>query len=152
MTDLRPSFGRDALALTLIAALIAGFAAFADAAAGAPQYITPHQEETFKPYIARVYFDTKANDGSDAYFEILKDDKQVYVQRAKNKGEKFFIGTMYKDDPDAALIKMGMDITGAGQPDLVISEWLGGANCCLIFHIFEIGPTNLEDEIGRAHV
>ena len=48
---------------------------------------------------------------------------------------------MYKDDPDAALVKMGMDITGDGQPDLVISEWLGGANCCLIFHIFEIGPT-----------
>ena len=28
-----------------------------------------------------------------------------------------------------------------GQPDLVISEWLGGANCCLTLHIFEIGPT-----------
>ena len=40
-----------------------------------------------------------------------------------------------------ALVKMGMDITGDGQPDLVISEWLGGANCCLMFHIFEIGPT-----------
>jgi hypothetical protein len=141
VTDLRPSFGRDALALTLIAALIAGFAAFADAAAGAPQYITPHQEETFKPYIARVYFDTKANDGSDAYFEILKDDKQVYVQRAKNKGEKFFIGTMYKEDPDAPLVKMGMDVTGDGKPDLVVSEWSGYANCCLTLHIFEIGPT-----------
>ena len=35
----------------------------------------------------------------------------------------------------------GGDVTGDGQPDLVISEWLGGANCCLIFHIFEIGPT-----------
>ena len=63
------------------------------------------------------------------------------MQKARKKGEKFFIGTMYKDDPDAAMVKMGMDITGDGQPDLVISEWLGGANCCLLFHIFEIGPT-----------
>ena len=63
------------------------------------------------------------------------------MQKATRKGEKFFIGTMYKDDPDAALVKMGMDITGDGQPDLVISEWLGGANCCLMLHIFEIGPT-----------
>ena len=63
------------------------------------------------------------------------------MQKAKNKGEKFFIGTMYKDDPDAALVKMGMDMTGDGQPDLVISEWSGYANCCLTLHIFEIGPT-----------
>ena len=94
-----------------------------------------------QPYVARIYFDAKAKDGSDAYFEILKNDKPVYVQKANRKGEKFFIGTMYKDDPDATLVKMGMDITGDGQPDLVISEWLGGANCCLTLHIFEIGPT-----------
>ena len=94
-----------------------------------------------QPYVARIYFDAKAKDGSDSYFEILKNDKRVYLQKARRKGEKFFIGTMYKDDPDAALVKMGMDITGDGQPDLVISEWLGGANCCLVFHIFEIGPT-----------
>ena len=93
------------------------------------------------PYVARVYFDANAKDGSDAYFEILKNDKPVYVQKAGRKGEKFFIGTMYKDDPDAATVKMGMDVTGDGQPDLVVSEWLGGANCCLVFHIFEIGST-----------
>jgi hypothetical protein len=141
VTDSHRSIGSIARALTLIAALIAGFAATAAAAADANQYITPHQEETFKPYVARVYFDTKTKDGSDAYFEILKDDKQVYVQRAKNKGEKFFIGAMYKEDPDAALIKMGMDVTGDGKPDLVVSEWSGYANCCLTLHIFEIGPT-----------
>jgi hypothetical protein len=123
----------------LTLALLAGFPAQAH---GEPSVeVTPHQEETVAPYIARVYFDAKAKDGSDSYFEILKNGKPVYVQKARKKGEKFFIGTMYKDDPDAALIKMGMDITGAGQPDLVISEWLGGANCCLLFHIFEIGPT-----------
>jgi hypothetical protein len=123
----------------LTLALLAGFPA--QAHGEPPVEVTPHQEETVAPYIARVYFDAKAKDGSDSYFEILKNGKPVYVQKARKKGEKFFIGTMYKDDPDAALIKMGMDITGAGQPDLVISEWLGGANCCLLFHIFEIGPT-----------
>jgi len=131
--------GRAAVPAILILTAIAGLAA--PAHAGAPVEVTPHQEETVAPYVARVYFDAKAKDGSDSYFEILKNDKRVYVQKAKRKGEKFFIGTMYKDDPDAALVKMGMDITGDGQPDLVISEWLGGANCCLTFHIFEIGPT-----------
>lgn len=91
--------------------------------------------------MARIYFDSKAKDGSDAYFEILKDGKQVYLQKAKNKDETFFIGTMYKDDTDAVLVKMGMEFVGNSQPDLLISEWSGYANCCLTFHIFEIGPT-----------
>jgi hypothetical protein len=132
--------GRAAVPALLILTLIL-IARFTASALAAPPIITPHQEDTVLPYVARIYFDAKANDGSDSYFEILKNDKPVYVQKAKQKGEKFFIGTMYKDDPDAPLVKMGMDITGDGQPDLVISEWTGGANCCLIFHIFEIGPT-----------
>ena len=123
----------------LVVALTAAFAA--PARAETPVVVIPHQEETVAPYVARIYFDAKAKDGSDSYFEILKDGKSVYVQKAKTKGEKFFIGTMYKDDPDAAMIKMGMDITGDGQPDLVISEYTGFANCCLVLHIFEIGPT-----------
>jgi hypothetical protein len=132
------SVGRAAAPAILILTLSAGFARSARAE---PPVITPHQEETLQPYIARIYFDAKSKDGSDSYYEILKNDKPVYTQKAKRKGEKFFIGTMYKDDPDATLVKMGMDVTGDGQPNLVISEWLGGANCCLTLHIFEIGPT-----------
>jgi hypothetical protein len=117
--------------------------------------VIPHLEETFKPYVARVYFDPNAKDGSDSYFEILKDDKRVYMQKAGNKGERFFIGTMDKDDPDAAFVKMGMDITGDGQPALLISEWSGHANCCLALHIFEIGPSfrklgTIEAEFGDS--
>jgi hypothetical protein len=131
--------GRAAVPAALILALLAGLPARAHGET--PVDVTPHQEVTVEPYVARVYFDAKAKDGTDSYFEILKDGKRVYMQKATKKGEKFFIGTMYKDDPDAAMVKMGMDITGAGQPDLLISEWLGGANCCLLFHVFEIGPT-----------
>lgn len=102
--------------------------------------VTPHFEQTMLPYVARVYFD-KSGNGNDAYYEILKDGKTVYRQNAKPPGEKFFIGTMYEDDPDATSVKMGADITGTGQPALVISEWSGGANCCLTLHLFEIGST-----------
>ncbi len=125
----------------LLFVLIVGLAAIAQSATDNAPVVIPHLEETSKPYVVRVYFDSQAKDGSDAYFEILKDDKRVYMQKARNKGEKFFIGAMDKDDPDAAFVKMGMDITGDGQPDLLISEWSGYANCCLTLHIFEIGPT-----------
>lgn len=121
--------------LILIVALVAGLAGSANSADAI------HHQESFRPYLARVYFDSNAKDGTDASFEILKNGRRVYVQTAKNRGEKFFIGTMYKEDPDASIVKMGNDITGEGQPDLVISEWSGGANCCLTLSIFEIGPT-----------
>ena len=122
--------------------LIAGFVAPAWGKPSSPAVtVAPHQEETFKPYTARVVYDTKANDGSDAYFEVLKDGKRIYMQKAAGTGDKFFIGAMYQEDPDAALVKMGNDITGNGQPDLVVSEWSGYANCCLTIHIFELAPT-----------
>jgi len=144
VSDSRRSVARivHALMPVLIVALIAAIAA--PARCGPPvanSIVLPHREETLLPYVARVYSDPAAKDDSDAYYEILKDGKPVYLQKAKQKGEKFYIGTMSKDDPEAAQVKMGMDITGDRQPDLVISEWTGGTNCCLVLHIFEIGPT-----------
>ena len=93
---------------------------------------------SFGGYTANIYFDPESNT-KDAYFEILKNHKPVYRHQATENGERFNIGTFYDDDRDAKLVTMGRDITGDGQPDLVISEWSGGANCCLTLHIFEIG-------------
>jgi hypothetical protein len=89
-------------------------------------------------YVVNTYFDPDSNT-NDAYFEILKDKHLVYQRQAEDNGAKFVIGTLYDDDPDARLVTMGADITGDGQPDLVVSEWSGGANCCLTLHLFEIG-------------
>ena len=93
---------------------------------------------SFGDYTARTYFDPASNK-KDAYFEILRNKKPVYRQQATENGERFAIGTLNDDDPDSKLVTMGRDITGDGQPDLVISEWSGGANCCLTLHVFEIG-------------
>ena len=99
----------------------------------------PLQKSTsYGEYVANTYFDPNANT-KDAYYEILRNKKSVYRGRATENGERFMIGTLYDDDSDAKLVTMGNDITGNGQPDLVVSEWSGGANCCLTFHIFEIG-------------
>ena len=48
---------------------------------------------------------------------------------------------LLKWDPKISnnLINMGKDITGKGEPNLVINEWSGGAHCCYTFDVFEIG-------------
>lgn len=37
-------------------------------------------------------------------------------------------------------ITPGTDITGLGKPNLVVTEWTGGAHCCTILHVLELGP------------
>jgi len=41
------------------------------------------------------------------------------------------------------LAPIGTDVTGLGRPDLVIGEWTGGAHCCFLFHVFELGSDRL---------
>jgi hypothetical protein len=114
--------------------------AIAAPARGAWSQRPPLQKSaSFGAYTVNTYCDPNGNT-KDAYYEILKNKKLVYRQAATDNGAKFAIGTLYDDDPDAKLVAMGRDITGSGQPDLLVSEWTGGANCCLVFHIFEIGP------------
>jgi hypothetical protein len=122
------------LAIAIMSVAIASPAHSAASKKGPPL----QKSASYDGYIANTYFDPDSNT-KDAYFEILKDGKRVYRKQARENGERFLIGTLYDDDPDAKLVTMGADITGDGQPGLVIAEWAGGANCCLTLHIFEIG-------------
>ncbi len=126
--------------LVLVAASAIPFGALAGNVPSAPSKHGPPllKSSSFGAYVVNTYFDPDSNT-NDAYFEILRDGKPLYRQQAEDNGAKFVIGTLYDDDPDAKLVTMGKDITGDGQPDLVVSEWSGGANCCLTLHVFEIG-------------
>ena len=124
--------------LVVVLLLVSLFALAEDARAASKTHPPLKKTASFGDYTANTYYDQNSNT-KDAYYEILKNKKSIYTGHATENGEKIVIGTLYKDDPDASLVTMGKDITGDGQPDLVISEWTGGANCCLIFHIFEIG-------------
>ena len=123
--------------------LIAGLAAFIPinpsvAKTGAPTY-SLKTTSSFRDYTVRIYSET---DGFD-HLEILKSGRIVHEMT----GYHLYIGYIYGDEEfakfhktvSAKLIVMGGDITGRGVPNLVVSEFSGGAHCCLNFHIFEIG-------------
>lgn len=88
-------------------------------------------QQTYGYYVIRTY---RSIDGNGS-FEILSKSSRVYAAY----GNKFLVGSIYEQDKKSSLVTMGSDITGDGLPNLLVSEWTGGAHCCFLFHIFEIG-------------
>ena len=91
------------------------------------------EEHPFQTYTIRIYWDTTGLFGNGGSFEILQHGRRVYGKR----GWKFWIGS--PGDEKASMTPIGRNITGNGVPNLVISEFSGGAHCCVNTFIFEIG-------------
>jgi len=95
---------------------------------------------TFKEYEVRIYAADACGErpGSQrAGVEIRQAGKRVYARR----GYSFTVGYPYTGDQsaDSSRVPIGTDVTGEGEPDLLISEYSGGAHCCFTFHVFRIG-------------
>jgi hypothetical protein len=61
--------------------------------------------------------------------------KEVYSANGTN----FRFGSRGSDPVQEQLIKPGNDITGDGIPELVVSEFTGRSECCLMVHVFSLG-------------
>ena len=90
------------------------------------------RQETFADYTVRIYRDYESGAG---LFQILRDSVIVYSR----SGSAFDIGHVWVDFPKEDWTRIGSDITGDGEPNLVISQFTGGAHCCFIFYVFSIG-------------
>ena len=101
----------------------------------------------FESYEVRTYRAKGENDPLRA-FEILKSGHRIY-SRVNDKGGGYSVGCLNANDPGNREISPGKDITGAGKPNLVISDWSGGAHCCLTYHIFELDDR--VEEVGRIN-
>ncbi len=93
------------------------------------------QQKAFGRYVVRIYRGI-----DDSSFELLHDGKRVYALHA----QRFFIGAEPGEDHPApagaeAITAMGKDLTGDGTGDLLITEYTGGAHCCFLLHLFELG-------------
>jgi hypothetical protein len=118
-------------------------AAAADCASSEAVFKTATAQSTqFKDYEIRLYtqHDCRAEPESHiAGLQILKAGKQVYMQT----GYSFALGYPLDQDqpPDSVKPALGMDFSGDGVPELLISEWSGGAHCCYTFHLFRLGES-----------
>jgi hypothetical protein len=97
-----------------------------------------NDERVFGDYRVRIAH-ILDDDGSHGSFEVFKNGEKVYTL----SGNRFFFGHVYSDEStlDNDLVAIGKDITGNGVPNLVVSEWSGGAHCCFVFHVYELGES-----------
>ena len=92
-------------------------------------------EKTFGEYTVSISTRLSKHLGDKAELYISKDGENVF-SLLRDKGAFKVLETGYDID-----VSMGNDITGDGMPNLVIQEWTGGASCCTLFHIFQIGES-----------
>ena len=94
----------------------------------------------------------KAVSVDDVTFRSYKDDVsgeaclqvneagKLLFQLTDDNGGYFTLGQQASSDGMVGRIKDGTDITGRGYPDMIVSQWTGGAHCCRIDYVFELRP------------
>ena len=129
--------------LALVSGLATAPSAFSACITGDALFSHPELQSggtAFQDYEIRLYDDSHCEAGPEtpkAGFEIWKAGKRV----ASGSGYSYAIGYPLQEDqsPDSVKLTVGDDLTGEGIPDLLISEWSGGAHCCYTFHLFQLG-------------
>jgi len=91
------------------------------------------QMASYGPYVVRIYRDEEQHID---LLRITKDGAETHL----HVSGIIRIGPFYEENKEqAALLKVGRDITGDGQPNLVIADYSGGAHCCLSYYVFSVG-------------
>ena len=79
----------------------------------------------------------KSSDG--ACLQVTSGGKVVYNQSV-DSFQTYTLGQKEDAQDNIAAIANGTDVTGRGQPDMIVSLYTGGAHCCSIHYVFELGP------------
>ncbi len=88
------------------------------------------------------------NGETSALLEVWKAGALLYSV----EGYRFEIPVDNEEGETNDFFRPGTNITGNGIPNLVVSDYSGGAHCCYTFYIFELGDEfRLIDEISAEH-
>jgi hypothetical protein len=95
-----------------------------------PQGRKQTDEATYGAYVLRIYHFHSC--GSWACLRIFKHGRLVYSSESSG----FTFGGNFEGSPK---IPIGTDVLGDCKPDALVVEWTGGAHCCFMIHVFELG-------------
>jgi hypothetical protein len=85
-------------------------------------------------FLFRAY---EHHEDGTACVEVVRNGK-VLIRRTD--AEHYTLGQPSESDFDTPRIANGVDITGRGHPNMIVSEWTGGAHCCRADYVFELEP------------
>lgn len=78
-------------------------------------------------------------ESGEACLQIIQAGKALF-QRTNDNDGYFDLGQKASGDGTVRAIANGTDITGRGHPDMIVSQWTGGAHCCRLDYVFELSP------------
>jgi len=64
----------------------------------------------------------------------------VVFRRTLESFGEFTLGQAAHPEHDIPAVENGADLTGRGRPDLIVTNWTGGAHCCFTHYVFELEP------------
>lgn len=120
--------------LAAIVFFVLSSALIACGASTCEKYVSPQTELITERYAVNLLRRATGETGEPSCLEIRKDGVPVFSR----EGFHFRVDSL--SDTDTPGIAAA-DITGDGQANLIVSEYTGGAHCCLLLHIFELEPT-----------
>ena len=89
---------------------------------------------------------------TDSILQIFKAGTLVYSNNSHSFNDPGPSATETNaDDGSLNPLRPGTNITGNGIPNLVISEYSGGAHCCTTLHIYELGDEFREVDTIEAY-
>jgi len=65
--------------------------------------------------------------------------KVLFRQTVESYGE-YRLGQPANPQYNIAKIENGTDIIGRGRPNMIVTNWSGGAHCCFVHFVFELEP------------
>lgn len=93
--------------------------------------------------VRQFLFKTYANEDEGACLQVVRNGRVIF-RRTEEWAEAFTLGQRGeqpgKGESKIPAIPNGTDITGRGHPDMIVTEWTGGAHCCLVHYVFELEP------------
>jgi hypothetical protein len=137
-------------AITLLAvALIVSLSGCAIVYLGERPFFASKENLTGEFEVAGITVRTYYSEEHDESFEIWRGKKRLY----QGMCYRCYIGGKPEDENEAMRMPPpGQDITGDGKPNLVVYEWTGGAHCCYIAYVFELGDrVKLLAEVDGKH-
>lgn len=119
---------------TLMWSVLLGFLATVAGALAAAPGERPFREIRFREYLIRVH--ETGGPRMNEKIEILRNGESLFTaEDHRVRAAGLNLGPERPYDP----IGVGEDLTGDGQPNLVVELYSGGAHCCDTYLIFEIG-------------